>query len=108
MKPGAIVPKNHRESPVMKQKALAAALVLGLTCSSCLGPDHLYNGVKNWNAGLSKQDWVNEVVFIAMYIVPVYQIALLGDIVIFNTIDYWTGKDTLNAPGPFPGFSSKD
>jgi len=92
----------------MKKTAIAAALVLALTCSSCLGPDSLYNSVKNWNAGLSKQDWVNEVVFIGLYFIPVYPIALFGDIVIFNTIDYWTGKPTLNAPGPFPGFSRKD
>lgn len=88
----------------MKKKALAAALVLGLTCSSCLGPDHLYSGIKNWNAGLSDQDWVNEVVFIGLYIIPVYPFALLGDVVVFNTIDYWTSKNTLKDPGPFPGF----
>ena len=91
-----------------KRTLLATALVLGLTCSSCLGPDHLYNSVKNWNVGLSKQDWVNEAVYIGLLILPVYPVALLGDIVIFNTIDYWTGKSTLNDPGPFPGFSSKD
>ena len=92
----------------MKKTAIAAALVLALTCSSCLGPDNLYNSVKNWNAGLSKQDWVNEVVFIGLYFIPVYPLALFGDVVIFNTIDYWTGKPTLNTPGAFPGFSRKD
>ena len=93
----------------MKKKSLLAlALALGLTCSSCLGPDNLYNSVKNWNAGISKQDWVSELVFIGFYIIPVYPIALLGDVLIFNTIDYWTGKSTLNTPGAFPGFSSKD
>ena len=39
---------------------------------------------------------------------PMEEGRILGDIVIFNTIDYWTGKSTLNDPGPFPGFSSKD
>jgi hypothetical protein len=33
---------------------------------------------------------------------------LMGDVLVFNTIDYWTGKDTIKAPGEFPGFSSKD
>ena len=92
----------------MKKKALLPALLLLALASSCLGPDRLYGSVKNWNAGLSEKDWVNEVVFLGLLIVPVYQIALLGDIVVFNTIDYWSGKPTLSDPGPFPGFSSKD
>jgi len=91
----------------MKKALLAAALFVGFN-SSCLGPDNLYNSVKNWNAELSEQDWVNEVVFLGLSIVPVYGIALFGDVLIFNTIDYWTGNDTISDPGEFPGFSSKD
>ncbi|MSR62968.1 MAG: DUF3332 family protein [Planctomycetes bacterium] len=42
-----------------------------------------------------------------MHVVPVYPLALLGDSVIFNTIDYWNGKPTRNDSGassscPFP------
>jgi len=92
----------------MKKSLVAAALVLSLTAPSCLGPDNLYRSVHNWNAELSDQDWVNEVVFLGMIIIPVYQFAWLGDVVILNTIDYWTGKDTIKDPGPFPGFKRKD
>ena len=92
----------------MKKALLATVLALGLASSSCLGADHLYNSVKNWNAGLSEHDWLDEVVFVGLYIIPVYPIALLGDVVVFNTIDYWTGKDTIKDPGPFPGFKRKE
>ena len=92
----------------MKKKLAAAVLAIGLASSSCLGADHLYSSIKNWNAGLSDKDWLNEVVFVGLYILPVYPIALLGDVVIFNTIDYWTGSATIKDPGPFPGFTSKD
>lgn len=91
----------------MKKALLASALTLSLIGSSCLGPDNLYGSVKNWNAELSDQDWVNEVVFIGLTIIPVYGFALLGDIVIFNTIGYW-GENPIGDPGQFPGFSSKD
>jgi hypothetical protein len=37
-----------------------------------------------------------------MVIIPVYGIALLGDYVIFNTMDYWSGDNMINDPGPFP------
>lgn len=89
----------------MRKTLCASLLALGLMTSSCLGPDNLYGSIKNWNAGLSEQDWVNELVFIGLVIIPVYPFALLGDVVIFNTITYWTGDETIKDPGEFPGFT---
>jgi len=87
----------------LQKKLVAALLVLGLASSSCLGPDNLYNGIKNWNADLSEKDWINEGVFIGLMIIPVYPIAMFCDVLVFNTIEYWTGS-ALNTPEPFPGF----
>jgi hypothetical protein len=92
----------------MKKALLASVLALGLVGSSCLGPDNLYGQVKNWNAGLSEQDWLDEIVFLGLWIIPVYPIALLGDVVIFNTWGYWTGDNPISDPGPFEGFARKD
>ena len=92
----------------MKKALVSLALVLGLACPSCLGPDHLYNSIKNWNAELSEQDWVNELVFLGLMIIPVYPIAGALDILLFNTINYWSGENTISDPGPFPGFTAKD
>jgi len=89
----------------MRKTLIAATLALGLTCSSCLGPDNLYNGLKSWNAGISGDDWVNELVFLGLVIIPVYPIALLADVVLFNTIEYWTGDNPIADPDPFPGFT---
>ena len=91
----------------MKRALAVSLLTLSLCGSSCLGPDHLYGSLKNWNAGLSKQDWINEAIFVAMVIVPVYPVALLVDVVALNTIGYWTGEYPVEAE-PFTGFSSKD
>lgn len=92
----------------LKKSCLAALLALSLGTSSCLGPDNLYNGIKGWNADLSDHDWVNEVVFLGLVIIPVYQIALLGDVVIFNTVEYWSGDNLVKKPAEFPGFTRKD
>ena len=89
---------------LMKKLLLPLALSIALGTSSCLGPDNLYGSIKNWNAGLSEQDWVNELVFLGLVIIPVYPLALTGDVLIFNTITYWSGKDTIKNPGEFPGF----
>jgi hypothetical protein len=89
----------------MKKTLIAVALTLGLASSSCLGTDNLYRGLKNWNAGLSGEDWVNELVFVGMVIIPIYPIVLLGDVLIFNTIEYWTGDNPITSPAEFPGFT---
>jgi len=88
----------------MKKSIAAAALALGLLTPACLGPDNLYGGIKNWNANVAKQDWLNEVIFVGFWILPVYPLAALGDILIFNTIEYWTGDNPVSEPEPFPGF----
>lgn len=92
----------------LKHTFVAAVLALSLTGSSCLGPDHTYGQVKQWNATLAQQDWVNEVIFLALHVIPVYPIALAADVIVFNTIQYWSGDNPINDPGPFKGFSSKD
>ncbi len=92
----------------IKKALIAVILAFGLGSSSCLGPDHAYGSIKQWNADLSDKDWVNELVFIGLQIIPVYPIALFGDIVIFNTIRYWSGDNPINDPGPFTGFSRDD
>ena len=90
----------------LKTTLLAAVLALALWTPSCLGPDHAYNSIKNWNAKVSDQDWLDEVIFIGLWIIPVYPIASLLDVVVFNTIGYW-GENPISDPGPFPGFHKK-
>jgi hypothetical protein len=91
----------------LKNALVAGILVLGLGSSGCLGPDNLYGQVKHWNRGISEQDWVVELLFIGMSIIPVYPLALTGDVLIFNTIEYWSGNNPISSPGQFESFSRK-
>ena len=73
--------------------SLIVALLSGcILFSSCIGSFRLWNGVKEWNQGLSNK-FVNELVFIALNIVPVYGIAYFADVVVLNTIEFWTGSN---------------
>ncbi len=92
----------------MKKALIAGLLALALGSTSCLGPDHAYNSVKQWNVGLAEDDSIIEVVFLGLLIIPVYPIALLADIVVFNTIGYWTPDNPIKDPGQFEGFSKDD
>jgi len=33
-------------------------------------------------------------VFVAMCVIPVYEFCMLGDAVVFNTIEFWSGKES--------------
>lgn len=86
----------------MKLKALAAAALAIPLATSCLGPNHAHDGLRNWNATATETEWVNEVIFLGLSVVPVYSIAMIGDVLIFNTVDYWSGNNPFEDPGPFP------
>ena len=86
----------------MKIKLLAAAALAMPLATSCLGPNHAHDGLRNWNATVTETEWVNEVIFLGLNIVPVYGLAYFGDTLIFNTVDYWSGSNPFEDPGPFP------
>lgn len=73
---------------------LAAALVL----SSCIGPFTLTNRVKDWNENIGSK-FVNEVVFLAFHIVPVYEVCIFADAIVFNSVEFWTGERLVASAG---------
>ena len=73
---------------------LSAAIVL----SSCIGSFKLTNNIKDWNETVSTK-WVNEVVFLALHIVPVYPIAMMVDGVVLNSMEFWTGENLVIEKG---------
>ena len=76
----------------MKKALIAAVLSLGLF-SSCLGPNKLFNDLHDWNMKVSENRWANEGIFLVCTIIPVYSIAYLVDIVVMNSIEWWSGSD---------------
>ena len=77
----------------MKKTFKLSALLLAATImfSSCIGSFRLTNKIKDWNSNVSNK-WVNEVIFLAFHIVPVYEVAMFVDAIVLNSIEFWTGK----------------
>ena len=84
----------------MKKHFKFSALLLSATIilTSCIGSFRLTNNIKDWNEGVSSK-WVNEVIFVALHIVPVYQIAIFVDAVVLNSVEFWTGSNLVVEPG---------
>ena len=80
----------------MRKKHLIIATVVALSASmmmqSCIGSFALFNKVKSWNDQVGDK-FVNEIVFVAMWILPVYELSFAADLFILNTIEFWSGTN---------------
>ena len=72
-------------------KNLALLFCSALILSSCIGSFQLTNKVKDWNDSIGDK-FINEVVFLAFHIVPVYEVSIFVDAVVLNSVEFWTGK----------------
>lgn len=84
----------------MKKTFKFSALLLAATImfSSCIGSFQLTNKVFKINQNIGSK-WVNELVFAACCILPVYEITMFVDAIVFNSIEFWTGKKALANAG---------
>ena len=80
----------------MKKTFKLSVLLLAATImfSSCLGSFQLTNKMLKFNKSLGDK-WVNELVFAACCILPVYEFTLFIDAVVLNSIEFWTGQKLL-------------
>ena len=83
-----------------KSKMIVASLLLcgSILCSSCIGSFGLWNRLKDWNSGIGSK-FVNEIVFVAFHIIPVYEVSYLADILVLNSIEFWSGSNPLAEVG---------
>ena len=73
----------------MKRNKLTMAVVVllcgSLMFSSCIGSFGLTNKLLGWNKGVGGNKFVSELVFFAFWVLPVYEISLLADVVVLNS-----------------------
>ena len=79
-----------------KKSLISLVLCLALCLTACYGPFRLTKKLHQWNGEIGNK-WVNEAIFLALVIIPVYEISVLADGIIFNSIEFWTGKPALSA-----------
>ncbi len=79
----------------MRRLAIPLVLLGITTQSGCFGSFALTNKIYQFNDGVSDSMVVKEVVFLLLIILPVYELSVLGDAVIFNLIEFLTGSNPL-------------
>ncbi len=95
----------------MKKKSItllvAATLAGSLLFSSCIGSFSLTNKLLTWNRNIDSK-FVNELVFIAFWIIPVYEISSLADVLVINSIEFWSGNNPVADVGTVKTVDAKD
>ncbi len=80
-------------------KMAATVMVCGaFLFSSCIGSFALHGKLVSWNQGVSNK-FVNELVFLAFNIIPVYGVCYLADALVVNSIEFWSGSNPLASIG---------
>lgn len=95
----------------MKKKSLtllvATTIASSVLFSSCIGSFNLTNKLLDWNRNIDSK-FVNELVFVAFCIVPVYLISGIADIFVLNSIEFWSGDNPVADVGNIKTINGKD
>ena len=71
---------------------LVAVFLFGST--SCIGSFSLTNKLLGWNKHVGNK-FLNELVFFAFWVLPVYEVTGLADLLVLNSIEFWSGSNPL-------------
>lgn len=77
------------------KRLLAAAALLAATNVGCYGQWALTRALHGWNGHATGNKFLNSLLTWGLLIVPIYPLAALGDFVIFNTIEFWSGRNPI-------------
>nr|MBC8187092.1 DUF3332 family protein [Pseudomonadota bacterium] len=89
------------------RRGIKSILVLGICLSfltsGCIGQMAMVKKVANINLELSEDRWEREIIFVLFMSFPVYGFSALADIIVFNSLEFWTGRNPItNEPSISP------
>jgi len=79
----------------MKKVLVCGMLSVTVMLTSCIGSFSAFNGLREWNENITDSKFGNELIFLALWVIPVYQIASFADLIIFNAIEFWDGTNPI-------------
>jgi len=82
----------------MRKQLIAFALIATLAGSSCVGGYRAFGSLASWNTRATDSKWLNELINLGLWIIPVYEVMILADSLIFNSIEFWSGSNPISEP----------
>lgn len=81
-------------------KTFLAALTLVPVLTGCLGNMGLTGKVKEFNLEATEHRWGREGIFLGFQVFYVYRVCALLDLLVFNSIEFWSGENPINGKSP--------
>ncbi|MFQ5512860.1 MAG: DUF3332 family protein [Myxococcota bacterium] len=72
---------------------------LPLVTTGCFGKFELTRKIYNYNKKVDPDKWIQWFAFLALNIIPFYALGVSIDLVLGNSIEFWTGENPINASG---------
>ena len=96
----------------MKKRFVALTLALAMLASfstACIGKMAVSGAVRELNLETVDGRWERWFLFLGLYIIPVYPFAGMADLLVVNSIEFWTGQNPVNdAEAVTPGAAQDD
>lgn len=71
---------------------MALVLASAIGAQGCYGSYGAFHAVHRWNGHATGSKVGNSAIHLGLWIIPVYPILLVGDFLIFNTVEFVTDK----------------
>lgn len=81
-------------------KPTALILIASTITTGCMGRNALTQKVRKANLRVTENRWGREATFLGLSIIWVYRICTVCDLLIFNSIEFWTGENVINGKTP--------
>jgi hypothetical protein len=91
----------------MIMKTIAGMLAV-LMLGGCMGRNALTGKVLRWNLETADSRWGREGIFLGLWITLVYPICSFLDLLLFNSIEFWSGENNLNGKSPVVDMSKEE
>jgi len=82
----------------MITRVLATALLAAFAMSQtgCIGSMALSSEVRKMNMNFDPEPWPREALFFILYVIPVYPFAGAIDLLVVNSVEFWTGTNPVS------------
>lgn len=80
------------------KKIVASVMIMAFFAVGCTGSFNLTRKVYNFHRSQADK-WSDELCFLLVALTPIYGFATFADAIVFNSIEFWTGKNPV-AMGP--------
>lgn len=77
----------------MKKIILCGMLATTVLFTSCIGSFTAFTKLRDWNESVTDNQFGNELIFVGLAVFQVYSAVLIGDLFIFNAIEFWGGDN---------------